>query len=116
MFERIQELCRKNGTNITSLCKEITGSSGNLPTWKNGNIRNDYLIKIADYFNVSTDYLLGVTSDPTPHAKEAPEVMKTAEALKIAMKDMLGRAPTLEEVLKLKEFVEIFVKGFEKKP
>lgn len=57
----IKNLCLENGTNVTTLCKQITGSSGNLPTWNKGNIRNDYLVKIADYFNVSTDYLLGKT-------------------------------------------------------
>lgn len=64
IVDRIQELCDKKGTNITALCKEITGSSGNLPTWKKGNIRTDYLSKIADYFDVSTDYLLGKTDIP----------------------------------------------------
>ena len=58
MFERIKILCDKTGTNITSLCKEITGSSGNIPTWKKGNIRSDYLLKVAQYFNVSPNYLL----------------------------------------------------------
>ena len=58
LFERIQELCKRNATTPTALCLEITGSSGNLPTWKKGNIRNDYLISIAKHFNVSTDYLL----------------------------------------------------------
>lgn len=58
MYERIQILCEQNGTTITKLCILITGSSGNLNTWKKGYMRTDYLKKIADYFNVSTDYLL----------------------------------------------------------
>lgn len=58
MYERIQILCEQNGTTITKLCILITGSSGNLNTWKKGYMRSDYLKKIADYFNVSTDYLL----------------------------------------------------------
>ena len=41
MFERLRELCVKNGIAITDLCKQITGSSGNLPTWKKGNIKAD---------------------------------------------------------------------------
>lgn len=58
MYERIQALCEQNGTTITKLCILITGSSGNLNTWKKGYMRTDYLKKISDYFNVSTDYLL----------------------------------------------------------
>jgi len=59
MYELLQELCKEKGTNITNLCVTITGSSGNLPTWKKGNINPESLRKIADYFNVSADYLLG---------------------------------------------------------
>ena len=59
MLDVIEKLCKENGTSVTALCKMVTGSSGNLPTWKKGNIRNDYLLKIAQYFNVSTDFLLG---------------------------------------------------------
>jgi len=29
----------------------------------------DVLIKIAEVFNVSTDYLLGIVDDPTPHLR-----------------------------------------------
>ncbi len=62
MYQRIQSLCRENGTTITALCLKITGSRGNLSTWKNGNIRPEWLSAIADEFGVSTDYLLGKTT------------------------------------------------------
>jgi len=64
IFERIHDLCKKNGTTPTTVCEEITGSRGNLPTWKKGHVRSDYLIKIARRFNVSTDYLLGLSDFP----------------------------------------------------
>ena len=61
MYQRIKELCQENGTNITALCLKITGSKGNLSTWKNGNIRPEWLSAISDEFKVSTDYILGKT-------------------------------------------------------
>lgn len=69
MFERIRVLCVENGLTVTELCKQLTGSSGNLPTWKKGNIKADTLCKIADYFNVSTDYLMGRTDEPIANTK-----------------------------------------------
>ena len=30
----------------------------------------EYIIKLADFYNVSTDYLLGRTDDPTPPQKQ----------------------------------------------
>lgn len=61
IFERIKTLCATNETSITTLCKEITGSPGNLSTWKKGNFNAVSLAAIATKFNVSVDYLLGRT-------------------------------------------------------
>lgn len=58
IFERISKLCKENNTNITALCKEITGSSGNLSTWKKDNIRPYWLVSICQKLNVSADYIL----------------------------------------------------------
>ena len=58
IYERIKSLCEKDGTNITALCKKITGSTGNSETWKKGNIRSNSLILISQEFSVSIDYLL----------------------------------------------------------
>lgn len=64
MYKLIKKLCVAKGISPTKLCTEITGSKGNLPTWQKGNINPTSLIKIADYFEVSTDYLLGRTDEP----------------------------------------------------
>ncbi len=66
-YERLEELCTKNGTTPTALCKKITNSTGNLATWKNGNARNDHLVKIAQEFGVSVDYLLGRSENPSKY-------------------------------------------------
>ena len=58
IIEKLDAICIKNGTNLTSLCKEITGSSGNLPTWKKDRIRPEWLRAICIKFNISSDYLL----------------------------------------------------------
>lgn len=65
MYETLLNLCKSKNISITNLCLEITGSRGNLNTWKKGNINPTSLIKIADYFEVSTDYLLGRTDNPS---------------------------------------------------
>ncbi len=64
MYELIKKLCAEKGISPTKLCTEITGSKGNLPTWQKGNINPTSLTKIADYFDVSVDYLLGRTDEP----------------------------------------------------
>lgn len=58
MYNRIEKLCKERGTTITAVCTLVTGSSGNLSTWKKGYMRSDYLLKVSEYLNVSMDYLL----------------------------------------------------------
>jgi len=77
MFERLRELCIENGIAVTDLCKQITGSSGNLPTWKKGNIKADTLVKIADYFHVSVDYLLGRSDEPNNNSIQTGDISNT---------------------------------------
>lgn len=68
-FQRLEELCAKKGTNPTAVCKLLTKSTGNLSTWKNGNARNDHLASLAKYFEVSVDYLLGLSDNPRANAE-----------------------------------------------
>lgn len=73
IIERIEKLCLINNTTLTALCKEITGSSGNLPTWKKDNIKPIWLKKICLKFNISSDYLLdipSVTTNPSLNDEE----------------------------------------------
>ncbi len=65
-FERYSALCKERGETPNSIAKIIGASSGSVTAWKNGTApRNATLTKIADYFGVSTDYLLGKEKAPT---------------------------------------------------
>jgi len=66
-YDRLLELCREHGISITKLSQEV-GISVSLQTaWKRGTQPRLSTVKvIADYFNVSADYLLGETDDRTP--------------------------------------------------
>ncbi len=70
IYERIDELCKKNKTSITALCIETTGSSGNLKTWKKDNIRLNSLISICKKFKVSADFILGIEESPIAQSLE----------------------------------------------
>lgn len=71
MYERVKKLCAENGTSVSKLCKELTGNSANLATWVKGNFKSEMIVKIAEYFNVSTDYLLlGVKTTLTEEEKQ----------------------------------------------
>ena len=59
-YKKFAYLCEKKGMSCSAVIIENGLSSGNLKNWKNGRIpKPDILQKIANYFNVSVDYLLG---------------------------------------------------------
>lgn len=61
-WERFYSLCLRNGKRPNPVGKEIGLSSGIISKWKSGGIPNgETLMKLAKYFNVSTDYLLGLS-------------------------------------------------------
>ena len=75
MFNKIQILMMNNHINKADLAKAISVSSGNLSDWANGRSSPsiEKLIRIADYFDVSLDYLCGREDrypEPTPDAFE----------------------------------------------
>ncbi len=61
-YAKIKELCEKRGINITGLCNECDIPRSTLSDLANGRTKSlsfEKLSKIADYFNVSIDYLTG---------------------------------------------------------
>lgn len=60
-YERLKKLCDERGLALTNVVvNELHMSRWNLSRWKNGNVpKGDTLSALAEYFGVSTDYLLG---------------------------------------------------------
>ena len=59
IFERIQELAKKKDKNLKEISLELGYSKNYLYTLKTKEPAADKLRVLADYFNVSVDYLLG---------------------------------------------------------
>ena len=64
-FERIKELAKKRGVNLQKVSEDLGFSTNYLYSLKNKKTPSaDHIAKIAEYFNVSTDYILGRTDNP----------------------------------------------------
>lgn len=62
LYNKIEGLCKKRGVNITQMCKESGVSRASITDLKMGRkqaLSSMTLSKIAAYFNVSVDYLIG---------------------------------------------------------
>lgn len=92
-YERFEGLCKArglgpSGQRLEKLMKEKVNSfSRTTPNkWKTGESRptGEIITAIADILNVSTDYLLCRTEDPTDHTQTEPELTaKERELLKM---------------------------------
>ena len=76
MFYSIfSSLCERQGISKSKALEEIGLSSGNLPKWRKGSVpKVEILTKIAEYFEVSVDYLLG--NEPKSEDKELTEYLE----------------------------------------
>ena len=63
-LEKIKELALKRGISLQKVAEDLGYSINYLYTLKEKTPKSDRLQEIADYFNVSTDYLLGRTDTP----------------------------------------------------
>lgn len=71
MIDRVLELMRNSEKSENALEKAIGLAQGSIKNWRNGKSKPslEAVSKIADYFGVSVDYLLGKTDDPAPPEK-----------------------------------------------
>lgn len=58
-YEKIKELTKERGISVRELEKRLGFSNGYFSKWKNVSPNSDGLQKVANYFDVSVDYLLG---------------------------------------------------------
>ena len=71
-MNRIKELRKERGLKQVDLCKTLGVSQAALSGYETGNYQpdNDILIKIADYFDTTVDYLLGKSDIKKPLTSE----------------------------------------------
>ena len=68
-FDVFCQLCKEKGMSANGVAKELSIASGTVSEWKKGRSpQNATLLRIANYFGVSIDYLLGKSETPSPAA------------------------------------------------
>lgn len=101
-WQRFYDLCLENGKKPNPVCKELGFSSATATHWKAGQQPGSAsLDKIAKYFGVSVDYLLGKTEKKETTAP-------TEQPLSLRDKYILSRFEGMsdEEVSKALDYLE----------
>lgn len=79
LIERIKQLCDESGSNLSKLERECGLANATIRRWESGAPNVESLVKVADHFGVSVDYLLGRGVHEL--SKEAQEYAKKFDAL-----------------------------------
>lgn len=64
ILDRIRSLANDRKVTLAELERSLNFSNGSLRKWETSTPSGDKIEKVADYFNVSVDYLLGRTKNP----------------------------------------------------
>lgn len=84
-FDRIKELANNRGISISKLEEKLELSKNAIYAIKRNQPSAERLQLIADYFNVSTDYLLGRTDNPTIASNKNNDLITSQEQQALVM-------------------------------
>lgn len=111
-FEKIKELAKKRGKSLGQVEEDLGYGRNTLYKIKNSTPNAERIAEIANYFNVSTDYLLGRTDNPAiaGDSKEYTWRGKTLNVEEMASNVMMfgGRELTGEK----KKIIQSIIEGY----
>ena len=109
IVQNIMDLIKERKTTAYAVSKATGISSGNFSDWKSGKAKPSQkaIQKIADYFNVSVDYLLG--REPSSETKKdaSAEALPSADKLTPSQQKLVEYASDLtnEELQETLDFI-----------
>lgn len=103
IVDRIKELCSTKSTNMASLERELNLSKGSISKWVKSSPNSDGLQKVADYFHVSVDYLLGREEHKLALSENERFLLATYSKL-----NNLGKHEAIKRVSELTEIPKYF--------
>lgn len=104
LTQRIKELADKKNVTFAEIERSVGISNGQIRRWDQSSPKIENIKKIADYFNVSTDYLLG--RNLTTHPIEKSDEQLSTQI----MFRMDTQGLSLDEVNELKNEVDRFLR------
>lgn len=107
-FDRIKELSKRRGKSPKQVALELGLGENLFYKWKTSSPTADKLQLVADYFNVSTDYLLGRTDDPNAGVTPENRTLTVEEALASVMSSD-GKPLTDNDREILTEIIEAYI-------
>lgn len=112
MYEIFENLIKERGITVYRFCKDNGIAQATIIDWRNGKSKPkaDKIKKIADYFDVSIDYLMGEAKTKKPLVNDDEELTEYLETLKnredMRMLFSISKDCTVEEVKQAVRIIE----------
>ncbi len=119
IYNRIEGICKERGMNITQMCKAAGVPRSALSDYKAGRKQTISILnleKIASFFEVSIDYLLGKTDEKKEAALDEQSLLDTLRKYKDPDTEtfvVLGHGVPAQQIKIKKEDAEIVRSLFE---
>lgn len=112
-LEKIKELAKKRGIPLSKLEESLGYSTNYFYTLKTKTPNAERLQEIADYFHVSTDYLLGRTDNPSIAKDDTIAGYTSDDLRKMAenAKTFDGKPLTEDDIDAIQNIIEIYLRG-----
>lgn len=112
-YEIIKELVKQRFMTVAQLERTLDLSNGSISKWAKSKPNSEPLEKVADYLNVSTDYLLGRTDNSAASDKEQfffeGKEVDVEELASTAMR-FNGKPLTEEDKKAIQNIIEIYLR------
>lgn len=105
LYEQLTKLIKKSGKSINQIERELGYPRNTLTTYKRSNPSTKRLNELAEYFDVSVDYLLGRQDEPKYKDDLSEEETELIGAFRMEREDM-----TPDEQVKFNEAVKDLMK------
>lgn len=105
-IQKLKELREKSGLTQTDLASKFGFSNQRYNYYETGRNEpdNQTLIKFAQFFNVSTDYLLGLTDDPVSYKEK--KIPSTLEEIEKMYAEFLSKNKMMKDGIVSKKNIE----------
>lgn len=92
LYNKVKELCRDKNITQKQLAETIGINQNTIKTWEHKLPNSETLVKIADYFDITTDYLLGRSSNKLLTRKNERDIQKSLKQIYNGLDDSLSLA------------------------
>ena len=104
---RIREVAKQNDIVLKQMFEEIGLSKGTMDNLRTSMPKADNLAKIADYLNVSMDYLMGRTDDPNIKNNQNIITIRSGKASRISdISNVKVSQPSSEDISEISEMIK----------